>query len=599
MWPQCQVEIVSSEASYHPHDGVTKVRLPVIQFRFDSDRICQSVRLAMNGLSIGVTHTGPGKLRLDEVEKYVQAVQRIRSHPVRADHLPPIELINAVQNFYRRRGSVSIDIVRETLGPLMWNGLKPFQQSAVHFCAEQGFMYLADEMGCGKTRQAVACAAYQSLTRGGLSIVVLCPSSLRNTWKYEIDQCFEGQHALYSVITLAKGSDVKKLSGLGRSDHARFIIVSYSLLGNVMAKLLPFAQMCILDESHYVKHMSSQRTKCAMKLAQQCSVRVLMSGTPFNLPDEMFSQMKIVNPLLFRHYVIKDELTNKPPNPMGYVSRYCHPEQRMMMGRLAWRYRGYDRHDELGAAMNTLMIRRRKSEIMTQLPQKHRSSIILNSMTEKKKKEIENVLSKSETDPYSYTEAFRLTCQYKIPQVVEYVSERLREKEDERVLIFVHHSIMREALEEMLEKASIPYFSIHQGTTAKQRTDYQDEFQGGDTYRVAILSIKAAGTGLTFTRANTVLFAELLFGPDDMLQAEDRAHRMGQTQEVNVIYLIQPDSTDESNWRMIRNKESKSSRVMDGEANVLQMKRGRTLDRDEEGGPPAKKPLLVLFASRR
>lgn len=103
---------------------------------------------------------------------------------------------------------------------------------------------------------------------------------------------------------------------------------------------------------------------------------------------------------------------------------------------------------------------------------------------------------------------------------------------------------------------------------------YVQDFQTtNNTYRVALLSITAAGVGLTLTAASTVVFSEILFGPDQHLQAEDRAHRIGQRSDVNIFYLIQPKTTDDINFGLIKKKERESSVMIDGTASAVTSRR--------------------------
>ena len=130
------------------------------------------------------------------------------------------------------------------------------------------------------------------------------------------------------------------------------------------------------------------------------------------------------------------------------------------------------------------------------------------------------------------------------------------------------------ALEEMLtEDTRFPYFVISGKTDALQRDEYMKAFQTSEGFRIGLLSITAAGVGLTLTAAKVVVFTELLFGPNDHFQAEDRAHRLGQKSAVNIFYLIQPKTTDDINFGMIRKKDRESGIMLDGHATHLQSRR--------------------------
>ena len=186
--------------------------------------------------------------------------------------------------------------------------------------------------------------------------------------------------------------------------------------------------------------------------------------------------------------------------------------------------------------------------------------------------------------------AVRATATAKIPNVTEYIKTQLiedlfaQEKElppedQTHALIFAHHQNMREAIEQVFddhndkhtEKQKIPYFVIAANTPQDKRQEYKNDFQAGK-YRVAVLSITAASTGITLTRGSLVIFAELLWDPALHFQAEDRVHRLGQTRESNIIYLLQPNTSDRLNWMTICKKHREMSVILDGKEEFVQQK---------------------------
>lgn len=184
--------------------------------------------------------------------------------------------------------------------------------------------------------------------------------------------------------------------------------------------------------------------------------------------------------------------------------------------------------------------------------------------------------------------AVRATATAKIPNVTEYVKSQLiddlfaQEKdlppeEQTHALVFAHHQDMRESIEQVFDdhnkKANsqnqIPYFVIAANTPQDKRQEYKNDFQAGK-YRVAVLSITAASTGITLTRGSLVIFAELLWDPALHFQAEDRVHRLGQTRESNIVYLLQPNTTDRLNWMTICKKHREMSVILDGKEEFVQ-----------------------------
>merc|ERR1719211_840667 len=113
---------------------------------------------------------------------------------------------------------------------------------------------------------------------------------------------------------------------------------------------------------------------------------------------------------------------------------------------------------------------------------------------------------------------------------------------------------MMKHLSELLDKQKVKYIMIDGRTNSLSRKTYCDDFQTNDQIRVALLSITAANTGLTLTAAQLVVFAELFWNPGELTQAEDRAHRIGQTDSVTIQYLVATGTADDKLWPMIQKK---------------------------------------------
>lgn len=494
------------------------------------------------------------------------------------------------------RPKVSEEMLREKLGDDIWKSLHPYQRVCVQKAAECKKFYIADEMGTGKTFQCLAsCKFFQNLWPA----LVFCPSSLRYTWRTEIVQWLGLTEGDVLVV-----KNTKHFLKNHEQPHS-FLVMPYSLLINKKVTDLLATKtyrVVVMDEAHYVKSAQSKRAQHAQELSKDAPVKLLLSGTPFNYPSEMFQQIKIINPELYPRFFNGNMLQDRD-GVCYYAKRYCKPFSSTVRGREVWSFRGYDNHEELNALLNTFMIRRRKADILTQLPEKNRICITLDPLPKKQEKEIEAMLKAEKQDKKApvpeiedglvkaseatkkkggepkFMESFRLTSKYKIPNAIKFIKEQILEDcmtndPGMKVLIFFHHQEMQKALEEMLtEDTRFPYFVISGKTDALQRDEYMKAFQTSEGFRIGLLSITAAGVGLTLTAAKVVVFTELLFGPNDHFQAEDRAHRLGQKSAVNIFYLIQPKTTDDINFGMIRKKDRESGIMLDGHATHLQSRR--------------------------
>ena len=135
--------------------------------------------------------------------------------------------------------------------------------------------------------------------------------------------------------------------------------------------------------------------------------------------------------------------------------------------------------------------------------------------------------------------------------MLEYILEKL-DNEDEKLIIFAHHLAVIHEIDAMLtaKKYGEQVVKITGATPSVERTDVVEQFQNNSSIRVALLSITAANMGITLTAATSVLFAELHYTPGIMVQAEDRAHRIGRVGDVNIEYLIATGTADDWIWRL-------------------------------------------------
>ncbi len=141
----------------------------------------------------------------------------------------------------------------------------------------------------------------------------------------------------------------------------------------------------------------------------------------------------------------------------------------------------------------------------------------------------------------------------KIKGVLEYISDLL--EADEKFLLFAHHQIVLNSIEEFLKRKKKKYIRIDGKTPQEMRFEYVKKYQEDINYKVALLSINAASTGITLTSANIVVFAELIWTPALMIQAEDRAHRIGQNSGfVDIKYLYGPGTIDDYIFSKLQKK---------------------------------------------
>lgn len=140
---------------------------------------------------------------------------------------------------------------------------------------------------------------------------------------------------------------------------------------------------------------------------------------------------------------------------------------------------------------------------------------------------------------------------------------------------------------------------IDGSTPASSRQSLVSDFQGNDEIKAAVLSIRAAGVGITLTAASTVIFAELAWTPGDLIQAEDRAHRIGQVSSVNIHYLLANDTVDDIIWDVVQSKLENLGQMLDGQENALEVSSSHVMNSPiKPRNSPSKQQTLDPFLKR-
>ncbi|NXQ49921.1 SMAL1 protein, partial [Catharus fuscescens] len=414
--------------------------------------------------------------------------------------------------------------------------LMPFQREGVNFAiSRNGRLLLADDMGLGKTIQAICIAAYYQQE---WPLLVVTPSSVRFTWA-------EAFHRW--LPSLSPGSTNVIVSGKDNLTGSLINIISFDLLSRMDKQLKSTFQVVIVDESHFLKNTKTARCQAAMPLLKAAKRVILLSGTPaMSRPAELYTQIAAVQPSFF-------------PQFHSFGLRYCDA-RKMPWG---WDYSGSSNLTELKILLEeSIMIRRLKSDVLSQLPAKQRKMVVVapEGMSAKTKaalaaeaKKMAKGYGSKQQEKEALLVFFSRTAEAKIRSVVEYILELL-ESGNNKFLVFAHHKIMLDSVVEELKKKHIEHIRIDGSTSSAERQSLCQKFQFSEKQAVAVLSLTAANMGLTLSAADLVVFAELFWNPGILIQAEDRAHRIGQTSSVNVHYLVAKGTADDYLWPMIQEK---------------------------------------------
>lgn len=525
---------------------------------------------------------------------------------------------------------------------------KPYQRAGIAFMqASVGGALLADEPGLGKTIQVLGLINAEKTQRS----LIVVPASLRLNWLREAVRWLVqptrihivGEEKIAANVDpgphrVTAGPDLPADICTGPA----IVIVNYDRARdeNVHAQLMACTwDLLAADEAHFLKNPKAQRTGAVLgkekkgvltdKGFRQVATKfVAMTGTPLpNKPVEMWPILHAVSPATF-------------PAFFPYARRYCAAKKVFISNRVGekWDFSGASNLAELQDVMrSTCMVRRLKADVLSELPPKVRQIIALpradyedllgdedEDDDEHLGKRAAAILARIEDevspgDEDAYAKAARLLgdagkvkfeamsklreklALRKIEDVLEICDNRLQE--EKKIIVFAHHhSVIKKVLKHYGDEAVAVFGPV----SAQERDKAVQAFQEDDRVRVFVGSIAAAGVGLTLTAASTVVFAEVDWVPANIAQAEDRAHRIGQRDVVNVIHVVVERSLEARMVQTLVQKADVADRALDKQADVAVPEAGldwaaqrrEKREREARKFPPVSDLLreLVIFA---
>lgn len=415
--------------------------------------------------------------------------------------------------------------------------LFPHQKRAYCFALQQKRTMLALEMGCGKTLVGI-CVLSKTLASQGGSGVVVCPAALIKNWVSEIER-FCSIEVVTDKPTEGKVLVTSFTKSLGWDDKSPITCL-------------------IVDEAHMVKNEKSMRSKRVSKMAYRSEFLVLLTGTPAQRHVDMWYLLKLIDPVNFKsffHYRFSRK------DNFYFAERYTIPKPMMVNGVQRWDFKMNNRGKELHEIIKPMVmhvqlsIEAKKNRAKTNLPECDTSEVA--SLLGK----VEKVSNQRQKD-YYLMEAVRLTSRLKQTHVSDHVIQRCNK--GEKFIVFFYHKSMGEHIREKLNSHGIDNTYIDGTISQSGRYKKIEEFKESKTQRVAVLSLATCSTGLNMVFVNINVVAELTFHSVLHIQSEFRSHRIGQTKDVEVEYLILPKSTDDIVWNSLVNKRSCSTMVLAG-----------------------------------
>ncbi|MCD2501049.1 DEAD/DEAH box helicase [Clostridium sp. NSJ-145] len=399
---------------------------------------------------------------------------------------------------------------------------------------------LADDMGLGKTLQTIAFLSMKKKEK----FLIIVPTSLIFNWR---DEFLKFAPSLkVGIVYGDKRDDVLK-------DYKKFngLITTYGILKNDLDKFIDKEfDICIIDEAQNIKNYKSQNAESVKKIKSK--FKLALTGTPIeNSLKELWSIFDFVMPGFL--YSTKE-----------FESKFSKDDEKSMM--------------LLKTLINPFILRRTKEEVAKDLPGKSEKRIIVELDENQRfmyKNYLNNVREKIKTDSniqvLSHLTRLRQICLHPALVFPEYIGNsgkfiiahkliNTAIKNDRKILIFSQFTSVLDMFGAELEEDNIKFFKLSGDTLSKERIKLVNDFNNSDDVKVFLISLKAGGTGLNLTSANLVIHFDPWWNPAVESQASDRAHRIGQEKDVEVIKLIAKETIEES---IVTLQEDKKELIQD------------------------------------
>ncbi len=439
--------------------------------------------------------------------------------------------------------------------------LRSYQAEGVHYLqwmTDRNFnVILADEMGLGKTVQLLALLASRKLREMPPALIV-CPASLVTNWEREA-------HRFVPEFRVAapQGAERDELFRRGGAPEYDLLILSYAAARLCAEKLRhrKFSYL-VLDEAQHIKNPGSSNAKNCKSI--EARHRIVLSGTPLeNSPEDLWSIMDFLQPGM---------LGTLPAFRRAYADIRENPARR----------------EDLAVRVGPFIKRRTKAQVAPDLPPKLELALCCDmepeqrALYEKVREEGRAMLrdyrpGDVRKNAAIFTTLLRLRqiCCHPallpegagqgVPSAkTELLSELLHENLDSghKMLLFSQFTSLLGLLIPELEKEKIPFEYLDGATRNRQQR--VDHFNSSPEIPLFLLSLKAGGTGLNLTAADTVIIYDPWWNPAVELQAADRTHRIGQTKPVSTLKLVVRDSIEEKILELQEKKREIFDSLIDG-----------------------------------
>lgn len=445
----------------------------------------------------------------------------------------------------------------------------PYQREGIAYGLDKKRLIIGDEPGLGKTLQSIGIVD----TADAYPCLVICPSSLKINWKREFEKFTDKKALVLDNSTRTTWPYLLKMAmyhvAVVNYESLRKFFVwdikggkSFRLKDVVFCPHIRMFRSTIIDESHRVKDPAAQQTIFTKGITTGKEWIILLSGTPVvNRPEDLVAQLSIMGRL--------QEFGGRTK----FMADYCtDPKDKKAEPAIP-----------LSVLSDTLyancMIRREKAKVLPQLPDKTRVDLYvdISNMPEYNLAAADlaaylsqytgctdwEIRSKMRMEALvRFMTLRKLATLGKVAQAVDFIRTFL--ENGKKLIVFCSlHDVV-----DALVKAFPGAVTVTGRDSAVSKQAAVDAFQNNPGTMLIICSIKAAGVGLTLTASSNVAFIELAWTYADCCQCEDRAHRIGQKDNVTCYYLLGRGTIDQTVYSLIHRKKSIAAEIMNADDDI-------------------------------
>ena len=491
-----------------------------------------------------------------------------------------LTLIAATRDREKRRAALSLCHPKGAASPALRKLLRvplyDYQAQGAWFAANAGRALLGDEMGLGKTIQAIAATELLIQHAGVSRVLVICPTSLKAQWQQEIERFTHHKAQIIGGLLVQRTSqfqsvntDEKKKS----SAPVEIKITNYDTVARDLNAITDFApDVLIVDEAQRVKNWNTIAARAVKQISSPYAF--VLTGTPLeNKLEELISVVQLVD-----------------QHVLGPTWRVLHEHQsRDESGRVI----SFKNLNALTTKLAPVMVRRRKSEVLTQLPPRVEQTLMLPMTAQQMLHHTESrdVVARivqrwkrtgflSDSDQRSLTvnlQLMRMSCNstYLLDGVTDFgtkadeivsLLEQVLSEPSNKVVIFSQWLRSHEIVKRRLDANGWGYVSFHGSVPSPKRPALIERFKTDPDCRVFIAT-DAGSVGLNLQHAaSTVINMDMPWNPAVLEQRIGRVHRMGQAKSVQVINLVAAGTIEEGMLSLLSFKKSLFAGVLDGGA---------------------------------